>query len=116
MTKTLDKLWEKTQKSPNGYAFHKGRRSYWGGHKGPLEKVWEMELDDGLFHLYHYGTKILSMTIKTGKIYKWHIQSMTDAKALNWAFLLFGHSMKYKAHYYPSKGQGMLDMLLTIKC
>ena len=29
MTKLLDKLWEKTQKSPNGYAFHKGRRSYW---------------------------------------------------------------------------------------
>ena len=51
MTKILDKLWEKTQKSPNGYAFHKGRRSYWGGHKGPLEKVWEMELDDDIFQI-----------------------------------------------------------------
>lgn len=111
MTKTLDKLWAKTQKSLNGYAFHRGRRSYWGGHKGPLEKVWEMELEDDLFSLYHYDTKILSMTISTGRIYKWHIQSMTDARALNWAFTLFGYNTKYKAHYYPSKDKGFIDNL-----
>lgn len=111
MTKTLDKLFAKTQKSLNGYAFHRGRRSYWGGHKGPLEKVWEMELEDDLFSLYHYDTKILSMTISTGRIYKWHIQSMTDARALNWAFMLFGHNTKYKAHYYPSKDKGFIDNL-----
>ena len=115
MTKTLDNLWTKTQKSPNGYAFIRGRRSYWGGHKGPLEKVWEMEIEDGLFSLYHYDTLILKMSIKTGKIYKWHIQSMTDARALNWAFMLFGHGTKCKAHYYPSKGQGTIDMLVTIQ-
>ena len=111
MTKTLDRLWKKTQKSPNGYAFHRGRRSYWGGHKGPLEKVWEMELEDGLFSLYHYDTKILSMSIKTGKIYKWHIQSRTDARALSWAFMLFGHATKYKVHSSPSQGQGVIDTI-----
>ena len=70
-----------------------------------------MKLEGGLFSLYHYDTKILSMSIKTGKIYKWHIQSMTDARALNWAFMLFGHATKYKAHYYPSKGQGVIDTI-----
>lgn len=112
MTKTLDKLWTKTQKSLNGYAYLRGRKSLWGGGKGPLEKVWEMEIEDGLFSLYHYGTLILKMTTKTGRIYKWHVQSMTDARALNWAFLLFGHAMKHKVHYYPSKDKGVLESLL----
>lgn len=76
-----------------------------------LDKLWEMELEEDLFSLYHYDTKILSMTISTGIIYKWHIQSMTDARALNWAFMLFGYSTKYKAHYYPSKDKGFIDNL-----
>ena len=35
MTKTLETLYKKAQKSPKGYAFKNGRESLWGGAKAP---------------------------------------------------------------------------------
>ena len=109
MTKTLDTLYKKAQKSPKGYAFKNGRESLWGGAKGPLCKVWEIELEEGIFKLYHYSTLILKFDTKEDKILCWHIQSLTDSRALSWAFSTLGYGWKYTPDWYPSKGLAKID-------
>ena len=109
MTKTLDTLYKKAQKSPQRYAFKNGRESLWWGAKGPLRKVWEIRLEEGIFRLYHYSTLILKFDTNEGEILCWHIQSFTDSRALSWAFSTLGYGWKYTPHWYPSKGLAKID-------
>ena len=109
MTKTLETLYKKAQKSPKGYAFKNGRESLWGGAKGPLCKIWEIKLEEGIFKLYHYSTLILKFDTREGEILDWHIQSLTDSRALSWAFFVLGFGWKFTPHWYPSKGLAKID-------
>lgn len=102
MSKTLEKLLDKALKT--GYANLNGRmKSY--GYVGELESKYTIEYfeETGNLHLYHWGTKILTIgSLKASKpiVKEFYGESKSDRDALCFIFDYF--ETGYSASYRPS--------------
>lgn len=102
MSKTLEKLLNKALTT--GYANINGRmKSY--GYVGELESKYTIEYfeETGNLHLYHWGTKILTIgSLKASKpiVKEFYGESKSDRDALCFVFDYLG--LDYYAQYRPS--------------
>jgi len=83
----FNNLVEKTLKRGRGYKYH----------------TYETEFDGDEFRLYHYGTLILSASLREKKVKRWLITSISDSQAISRCLQILGLPyLVYRWDVYPS--------------
>lgn len=112
MIKTVVNLIEKAQSriddNGTGRAQLNGRMRGMWGYVGPLEEKYAVSFNESKFHLYHWGTKTLTIDLSVGRLEEFYGESVSDRDSMNTVLRYFGLEGGFR--YFPSKCQFVFEI------
>ena len=111
MIKTVINLIEKAQsridENGTGRAQLNGRMREFG-YTGPLEEKYAVSFNESKFHLYHWGTKTLTIDLSAGRLDEFYGESVSDRDSMNTVLEYFGLDGVFR--YFPSKCEFIFEL------
>ena len=111
MIKTVVNLIEKAQsrigEDGTGRAQLNGRMRYFG-YTGRLEEKYAVSFNENKFHLYHWGTKTLTIDLAVGRLEEFYGESVSDRDSMNTVLRYFGLDGGFR--YFPSKHEFIFEI------
>lgn len=112
MIKTVVNLIEKAQSRIDsngiGRAQINGRmRGNWG-YVGPLEERYAVSFNGNKLHLYHWGTKTLTIDFSVGRLEEFYGESVSDRDSMNTILKYFELDGRFR--YFPSKHEFIFEI------
>jgi len=111
MIKTVVNLIEKAQSriddNGTGRAQLNGRMRYFG-YTGRLEEKYAVSFNENKFHLYHWGTKTLTIDLSVGRLDEFYGESESDRNSMNTVLEYFNLDGCFR--YFPSKDMFLFEI------
>src|SRR5699024_3921983 len=112
MNKTVVNIIEKAQSRIDsngiGRAQINGRmRGIWG-YVGPLEERYAVSFNESKFHLYHWGTKTLTIDLAAGRLEEFYGESVSDRDSMNTVLEYFNLDGCFR--YFPSRYEFIFEI------
>ena len=112
MIKTVVNLIEKAHSriddNGTGRAQLNGRMRGMWGHVGPLEEKYAVSFNENKFHLYHWGTKTLTIDLSVGRLDEFYGESVSDRDSMNTVLEYFNLDGRFR--YFPSKHEFIFEI------
>ena len=111
MIKTVVNLIEKAQsridENGTGRAQLNGRMRGFG-YIGRLEEKYAVSFNENKFHLYHWGTKTLTIDLAVGRLEEFYGESVSDRDSMNTVLRYFNFDGGFR--YFPSKHEFIFEI------
>ena len=78
------------------------------GYTGPLEEKYAVSFNESKFHLYHWGTKTLTIDLTVGRLEEFYGKSVSDRDSMNTVLRYFNLEGGFR--YFPSKHEFIFEI------
>ena len=78
------------------------------GYIGQLEEKYAVSFNENKFHLYHWGTKTLTIDLSVGRLDEFYGESVSDRDSMNTVLEYFNLDGRFR--YFPSKHEFIFEI------